>query len=477
MQHRLHMISRCILVAGLLWLTAPGVVRVGLASAQASHPATRVALFHVFLTDGTSVVSYGEYARVGDEVVLSMPLGAAGVVAEGPSSLQLLALPADWIDWPRTERYAASVRFQRYVETRAEADFAALSVEVAAMLSEISLSTETQRALAIADEARRMLVEWPAAHYGYRQDDLRDIVTLIDAAVNDLSAGREAVQLSLVASPTPSPAELMLGLPGPREQIAQLVTLAHRIGRPADRTVLLRAALAVLDAPAEPLPVEDAAAIRRSLESQLREERLIDEGYATLSRRLLAAATRAAARASATDVARLLADVDREDDRLGARRPGVVSALRAALEAQLEAARDLEVRRDHWRVRRNVYRAYVDSVSAQLRHLVRGKPALEAIRRMDGPDPARLAALQDALGGGADRLEQIVAPEALRATHEILVGAWQFAEHATSGRQLAVESGDTDEARTASAAAAGSILLLMRGQEELRAALEPPQLR
>jgi hypothetical protein len=138
MQHRLHMISRCILVAGLLWLTAPGVVRVGLASAQASHPATRVALFHVFLTDGTSVVSYGEYARVGDEVVLSMPLGAAGVVAEGPSSLQLLALPADWIDWPRTERYAASVRFQRYVETRAEADFAALSVEVAAILSATS---------------------------------------------------------------------------------------------------------------------------------------------------------------------------------------------------------------------------------------------------------------------------------------------------------------------------------------------------
>ncbi|HMF93922.1 MAG TPA: hypothetical protein VKE96_06495, partial [Vicinamibacterales bacterium] len=57
-------------------------------------------LLRVFLTDGTSLVSYGEPARVGDRVVFSMPTAA------GPNPpLHLVNLPAATVDWTRTNRY------------------------------------------------------------------------------------------------------------------------------------------------------------------------------------------------------------------------------------------------------------------------------------------------------------------------------------------------------------------------------------
>src|SRR5512146_2444076 len=80
------------------------------------------ALFRVFLKDGTSLVSYGEYARVGDRIVFSMPTAAT----PNPP-MHLIDLPADRVDWDRTERYAATVRETHYVETQAEKDYAVVS--------------------------------------------------------------------------------------------------------------------------------------------------------------------------------------------------------------------------------------------------------------------------------------------------------------------------------------------------------------
>ena len=55
-------------------------------------------LFRLYLTDGTSIVSYGEFARVGDRVVFSMVMGGA----EQPR-LHATTLPASAIDWTRTD--------------------------------------------------------------------------------------------------------------------------------------------------------------------------------------------------------------------------------------------------------------------------------------------------------------------------------------------------------------------------------------
>jgi hypothetical protein len=74
-----------------------------------------VLLYRLFLKDGSFVVSYGEYVKVGHDVVLSMPLGAN----LSPPTLQLMTLPTDSVDWVRTDRYSQSVRYQHYASTRA----------------------------------------------------------------------------------------------------------------------------------------------------------------------------------------------------------------------------------------------------------------------------------------------------------------------------------------------------------------------
>ena len=67
--------------------------------------------FRVFLRDGTAVVSYGDFARVGDRLVFSMPLDAAA------DELQLVDLPVSSVDLPKTEQYAQVVRAARYAAT------------------------------------------------------------------------------------------------------------------------------------------------------------------------------------------------------------------------------------------------------------------------------------------------------------------------------------------------------------------------
>src|SRR6516164_5865717 len=74
-------------------------------------------LLRVFLKDGTSLVSFGEPARVGDRVVFSMP-----TTATPNPPLHLINLSADRVDWDRTNRYAATARAAHYVRNQAEND-------------------------------------------------------------------------------------------------------------------------------------------------------------------------------------------------------------------------------------------------------------------------------------------------------------------------------------------------------------------
>ena len=92
-----------ILVALVIWACA--------VSAEAAADAT---LFRLFLKDGSAVVSYGEYTRVDDRVVFSMPVGGSA----GRPRLQVVWIPAASVDWPRTDRYAQSARYQHYADTQ-----------------------------------------------------------------------------------------------------------------------------------------------------------------------------------------------------------------------------------------------------------------------------------------------------------------------------------------------------------------------
>ena len=72
---------------------------------------------------------------------------------------------------------------------------------------------------------------------------------------------------------------------------------------------------------------------------------------------------------------------------------------------------------------------------------------------------------------------RIQPPADLRTMHELLLGAWRFAETAVSGRYEAARSANVVAAWEASSSAAGALLLLSRAQQELKTLLEPPRLQ
>src|ERR1043166_2730860 len=107
------------------------VIAIGVRATAQTPASDDQNLLRVFLRDGRSLVSFGEPARVGDRVVFSMPASAS---ADAP--LQLVNLPADRVDWARTDRYATSMRTKQYIETQAENDYAMLSNEIARTLND-----------------------------------------------------------------------------------------------------------------------------------------------------------------------------------------------------------------------------------------------------------------------------------------------------------------------------------------------------
>jgi hypothetical protein len=450
------------------------LVLVWLVAAPAAHAAVDATLFRLFLRDGTSVVSYGEFARLDDQVVFSMPVGGP---ADQPR-LHVVTLPSSQIDWARTDRYAASARYQRYAETRGEDDFQRLSSDIARVLNDVALATNKNAALDSAEQARKTLADWPASHYGYRQRDVREVVSLLDEAISDLraTAGRTDFNLELVATPEETAYEPLLAAPGIAEQIAATFGVARLAPHVADRVSLLQEALSLILEAGPSLPPDESTRLRRLAEDEIHEESVIDQRYAAMSRRLLASAANGAGRARITDVERVLNQVSKEDAHLGGRRPDVVQALSTAVQLQLENARRLRLLRDQWQIRRSTFRDYQRAVGSQLMQLVKIQPSLDSIRRLAGPSPTTLVTLRGRLAGGADRLQRLTVPEELRTTHSLLVSAWRFAESAVDIRYSAASSGDVSIAWQASSSAAGAILMVARVQHDIRALLEPPRL-
>jgi hypothetical protein len=451
------------------------VAFVSLAQTTAASAAADATLFRLFLRDGASLVSYGEFARVGDQVVFSMPVGG---VADEPR-LHVVSLPASEVDWQRTERYAAAARAQRYAEARGEEDFERLSNDIARVLNEVALATDKNAALGSAEQTRQTLANWPTTHYGYRERDVREVVSLLDEAISDLraSAGRNDFNLALVAIPEETGYEPMLDPPTIVEQIDATFRAARLTPHVADRVSLLQESLALIAEAGSALLPSDAARLRHLAEEQIHEEAVVDERYAALSRRFLASATNAAGQARIGDVERIITQLAKEDARIGRRRPEVVQALDASLQVELDNARRLRLLRDRWQIRRSTYRQYQRTINSQLLQLVKIQGSLDAIRRLTGPSATALVSLRSRLAGGADRLQRMVVPEYLRPTHELLVSAWRFAESAVDIRYDAVSSGNVAIAWQASSSAAGALLMVERVQHEIRDLLEPPRLQ
>jgi hypothetical protein len=457
------------------WLgacVAAALVALGVSPPAHGQTAT-FSLFRIVLRDGTAVASYGEYARVGDRVVFSMPIGEVG---DNPKLL-LVDLPASAVDWESTERYAESARFAHYVATRAEADFAALTGGIAELLKELALVKDPGRRLEIAETARRKLADWPRTHYGYRSRDIREIVALLDEAVSQLraDAGARYFDLSLVATIEP-PSVPLLPDPSPAQTIEQTLAVAQASDVPAERRSMLESVVSFIDgwtaARSSPWARYARSRAAASLDAELEAER----AYSNLARRALADASRLAARADVTGLEAIADRVRRDDERLGRRRPNEVKALVDAIELHLDAARRLRLARDKWALRARLYRKYGHEVASLIDDLGRMRPALERIRGLAGPDADALLRTARRASQAADRIKGIVPPTDLMAVHTLLQSAASLANQAALARTEAVASGDIQRAWDASSAAAGSMMLLAQARTELERALKLPEL-
>jgi hypothetical protein len=461
--------------AGATWLAAfVCIVAVGGRAAAAEEPPD-AAILRIFLTNGTAITSYGEYARVGDRVVFSMPLGAL----TAQPHLHLVNLPAGLVDWRTTEEYAESARYARFVATRAETEFALLSGQVAAALNSIALATDPARRLTIAEQARRTLVEWPRDHYGYRADDVIQIAGLLDEAITELraAAGVTSFDLNLVATSVPPSVDRLRPLPSPTEAVEHAVMVARLSDVPAERLSLLQSIAAALSGSTGAFPEAWLKRTRVSVVTAIQKEVQTETAYARLSREMMTRASAYARVANVAGVEGVLRQVRSADKRLGGQRPDQVAALIGAIEERLDAARRLRLARDQWTSRTAAYKKYRSAVAGPLARLAGIQRRLEDIRALAGPSAVILRELSAIVARAKQQLARIGPPDDVRSTHALLLSAVSLADSAVSARREAVESGDLRIAWDASAAAAGSMMLLTRARSEVDSLLKPPQLR
>jgi hypothetical protein len=430
-----------------------------------AQQAPDAALFRVFLRDGSTLLSYGEFARVADRIVISVPLGD---MPAGPD-LHLVSIPADAVDWEKTDAYVDSVRAARYASTRGPDDFALLSGAVSNALSDIGLTKDPSRKIAMAVEARQSVTRWVAEHYGYRAEDAARMASLFDEVVAETRAasGMPNFDLSLIANLAVPPSVPLLAPPTQRDSVEQALRAAVLAPDASERTSLLRAIDQRLVEAGGTEPGW-AEALRARVTAALAIETRAARGYETLMRTALRSADRYASTADVTGVERVIRRALGEDDRLGQRRPQEMASLLAMLDGRLDAARRLRLARDNWAGRAEAWRRYHAAVAEPLAIMLASRDVLDQIRRLAGPSRARLDQLIARVTEAAALATTLVVPAEGAEAHGLLRNAIQLASRAADSRLRAIAAADMQRAWEASSAAAGALMLLDRASESLK---------
>jgi hypothetical protein len=441
---------------GLRALLAGAVV---LACVWAASAAGSVDLpsYRIFLTDGTPLVSFGEFARANGKVVFTVPIGSPF----SPDALRIVTLPDNLIDWERTNRYTDAVRLQWYALTRGDQDYTVLTAAVARALGDMAFARTARAKLGIAAEIRRQLIEWPSSHLGYRASDVRELTAIVEEAISDIrvGSGQRAFDLSLVAIIEP-PTERLLPEPTLMDGIDLASAIAQMTAAPRERTSLQRSILAVLDRRKPSLPKSWYSSTRRALTWSLERDAKLDRQYAELATRALGSATKYAASGDVAALEQMSADVRREDDRLGRQRPQDVQALLASLAERTETARAVRLAIDRWEHRNNAYATYRRRIDASLDRFGGVVEDMGSVRALSGIGPARLAKTDKRIAAIEVGLLPLDPPAELRSAHDMLVSAARLMREATRLQRSAALSGEMPVARNASAAAAGGLMLL-----------------
>ena len=432
-------------------------------------------LYRVFLADGTTLVSFGEWTRVEDRLVFSMPTRPGA----GPADLHLVSIPVKSVDLTRSERYAEAVRAANYAATRGEADFAKLSADIALALNQVAVIPDPQGRLKAAEQARHSLSTWPGAHYGYRAAEVREIVGVLDGVISGLRAsagqGQGQGRFDLALSATTEPVlEALQAPPDHAEVVQHLMKASTLASSPAEKVSLLQSVVALVDRAVDLLPTALATTIRATALGGIAEEQRLDSQYARLRTLTLAEAEQYTARADIRTLERLKERLFAEDRKLGGQRPDDVAAIAATLDAYVEAAVRLRLAHDQWVLRIGALRGYQRASFIHIRTLEEARTNLDHIRGLTGPAPQALRPLAQRLSRAGRRLALIEVPPELVAIHAVFRSAYELAENAVQLRLDAVAAADVALARQASAAASGALMLLGRGRADLEAALRPP---
>ena len=438
--------------------------------AHAQTPASRV-LFRVFLSDGRVLASYGEWARVEDRVIFSIPTR----LTADPVELHLVNIPSGRVDWPRTELYAETVHAVRYADTRGEADFAKFSSELAKALNDVARVADPGVRLATAERARQALAEWPASHYGYRIGEVRQSLDVLDEIISQLrvAVGQTSFDLSLsapLAVPPPPP----LPAPTDAELVEQLVAAASLADTAGERVTLLQSALRLLDRAVGMLPDEWARRVRGSVNLDLEHDRQIERAYTTMRQRTLEASAKLMMKSEPGEFEKLRDRVQAEDRRLGGQRPGEVAALLATIDAQAAGADQARNAKKEWEKREQFFRKYRRSMNGSFNLFREATVSFDQIRTMSGPPLHTIEPLARRLSAAAIKIGKVTPPPELVNGHALVRSAWELAENALRLRAQSVPTNNVDTAQRASSAAAGALMLYQRARADLTAAMAPP---
>ena len=432
--------------------------------------AASTALYRIFLLDGTTLISYGEFARVADRVVFSIPIGNP----LPQPTLQLVSIAQSSVDWERTDKYSAAVRAKRYAESRGEEDFALLTGRVIEALNLLALTPDPAKRLSMAEEARQNLAQWPTQNFGYRATEVAQLSGMLDEVVSELrvAAGQSSFDLSLVANATPAPPMELLPDPDLRETMEQALAAARVTPEPAERVTLLRA---VIDAIKEPASAGGwAAALHAKASADLAAELQTEKAYADLTARTIEAAKAGARRGDVYGLQAIIQRALTADERLGRRRAGEMSALLSFVDLRLDEARQVRLAMDQWEARRALFASYRRDLAPSLADFRRVQGWLVDIRQLAGPAPALLDRLDQRVTIASRALAALKVPAELATVHSTVGAAFQMARRAALVRRNAVQSRDMKLAWDASSAAAGALMLMDHALAELDRLTAPP---
>lgn len=426
--------------------------------------------FRIFLRDGRVLASYGEFARVDDDLVFVVTQGERG----GVETHDLITVPVAKVDMARTVEYASALRTAKYGSTRGEREYLDLTEDISRALAELEASDDKDRRLGIAQVARARLAAWSSQHFNYRAAELRQLVSLFDELIVELQAatGVSHFSLDLVATAAASSAVPLMEAPSSVEsvQMALVAAAATEIG--IEKLALLQSANRVVAT----LP-QASAALRAEVARVLDDETRVDASYRVLIKDAVSRADAAVRQGRPVVVARLIADLTAGDARLGHRRARDVAGVLRRLEAEARLAADQKAALDRWASVQHELRAYETRVRVVLDGWMGQMPALSPIRGRRRATPANLEAASRRFSELDRALAALRPPDELRNVHGVFRSAIQMVRQGLVLQERLAVAPNAQIARNASSAIVGAELLRARGLADLAAGLVPRRVR